>query len=93
VACWGGKTSTPADQETRAARKQAHSAFDPLWKKKRYKRGDLYRMLRVFMGTGKDDTHIGMFDIEQCAKVLEFVEQLTRGKSRGTDSPPRQSDQ
>ena len=73
VLCWGGKTSTPANQETRTARHQAHEAFDPLWKKGAANRRELYHQLASFMGLEVKATHIGMFDVEQCRRVLDFV--------------------
>ena len=76
VAKWNGSTSTPADEETRKARIKAHDAFDPLWKFGRYRRTQLYKKLADFMGLGDKETHIGMFDKEQCARVIEFVEQV-----------------
>jgi len=76
VRWWGGKTSTPADQETCDARIAAHAAFDPLWKSKVMKRGTAYKRLSIFLDLHQNDTHIGMFDEQQCKRVLEFVEQI-----------------
>lgn len=76
VLCWGGKTSTPANQETRTARHHAHEAFDPLWKERGENRSELYHKLASFMGLEPRATHIGMFDVEQCQRVLRFVEEF-----------------
>lgn len=72
-----GSTSTPADAETRAARMAAHAAFDKLWLEGDFSRGEAYRQLAMCMRIGKHDCHIGRFNKDQCAKVLEFVEQMT----------------
>lgn len=73
VACWGGSTSTPADDATRTARHKAHLVFDPLWKKGGIERKELYRLLSEFMGIEREHAHIGMFNIEQCSQVHQFV--------------------
>jgi len=82
VMCWAGKTSTPANQATRDARKVAHAHFDVLWKSGQYKRGTLYKQLAEHFGITQEKCHIGMFNIDQCRKVLEFV-QLLFNKSNG----------
>lgn len=76
VACWDGSTSTPADQETRDARIEAHDAFDALWRDRHISRSEAYRRLAAFMNVGKHETHIGMFDKEQCEIVVEFSRSL-----------------
>jgi hypothetical protein len=72
VACWSGSTSTPADDETRALRNQCHKLFDPLWKKRTrfMSRNHAYTWLRHFMDMKSTDAHIGMFNAEQCRKLL-----------------------
>jgi len=77
VACWGGSTSTPADYETRQARRAAHSAFDPLWRGNGMSKGIAYKQLSKFMGLQQKETHIGYFDIEQCNLVLAFCRERT----------------
>jgi hypothetical protein len=51
VMCWGGETSTPADQRTRDARNEAHLAFDSLWKGKAtiMSRAEAYKWLAETM--------------------------------------------
>lgn len=74
VMCWAGRTSTPADLPTRKARIEAHAVFDKLWTHNRGRR-DLYANLAKSMGLSKSKCHIGMFDVEQCQKVIEFCEE------------------
>lgn len=75
VACWDGKTSTPADAETRSLRHACHEAFDPLWKTKtRWRsRRAAYAWLQRFMGLSEGEAHIGMFDAGQCRQLLAEV--------------------
>ncbi len=76
VVCWDGSTSTPANLETRQARKQAHDIFDLLWKKGRFARKKLYKKLADYLGTDIDHTHIGQFDKETALKVVAFAKGL-----------------
>lgn len=73
VMCWNGKTSLPADQETRDARIEAHDSFDALWKGQKHKRGYYYGKLADYLGLSPQETHIGMFDIETCKRVVGFA--------------------
>jgi len=75
VVCWDGRTSTPADFETRQARYAAHVAFDPLWKGGLMTKGIAYKQLGEYMGLPQKETHIGHFDIEQCNRVIAFCEE------------------
>jgi len=75
VVCWSGSTSTAADLPTREARQRAHAQFDFLWQSGRYKRNVVYQLLSEYMQLSRKQTHIGMFDIEQCQRVLEFCQQ------------------
>lgn len=70
---------TLANSEERAARSEAHRAFDPIWKYRergnrtqQSRREGAYAKLAEYMGLPKRETHIGMFNVEQCAKVVEF---------------------
>ncbi|MCT8526075.1 zinc-finger-containing protein [Glaesserella parasuis] len=62
-----------ANAELRKAKKEAHSAFDPLWKKGYMKRGRAYLFLSKSLGIPQKDTHIGMFDVETCNRVKEIA--------------------
>jgi hypothetical protein len=72
VVCWDGRTSTPADLPTRNLRHACHEAFDPLWRNRTrwQSRGAAYVWLRGFMGLTRETAHIGMFDSDQCRKLL-----------------------
>jgi hypothetical protein len=75
VVQWAGSTSTPADAATRAARIKAHDAFDSLWHPERPgSRSKAYAAMAVALELPPPKCHIGMFDIEQCERVIEFAE-------------------
>lgn len=69
-----------ANAELRAARKKAHSYFDPLWRYKMKReslttsqaRRNAYVWLATQMGVEFNDCHIGEFNIEQCAHVVRI---------------------
>lgn len=73
-----------ANAELRAAKVRAHAAFDPLWKavaardgiNPNHARARGYRWLSTVMGTDPKRTHIGMFDVAQCARVVEICTTL-----------------
>ncbi len=71
-------TDTPlgtlANEELREWRKEAHFWFDRIWKKptRITTRYNAYGYLARKMGLSREETHIGMFEIEQCKKVIEF---------------------
>jgi hypothetical protein len=67
-----------ADRDLRAAKMKAHSALDPHWRRKvdlcgwrkSGARKWAYRKLAKEMGISEDECHVGMFDVEQCARVI-----------------------
>lgn len=68
---------TLANNELREYRKQAHYWFDRLWQQptkitSRYK---AYGWLAYQMHLKREDTHIALFEIEQCKKVIKLVKQ------------------
>lgn len=70
-----------ANAELREWKKKAHAAFDPIWQammrdgqtKKHNARNAAYDWLSVELGIGREFTHIGMFDVEECKKTIEAV--------------------
>lgn len=87
VGCHPG-TTTPlgrlANNELRYWKKQAHKYFDQIWMTKKinkiYKvflpetsnRKKSYIWLSNQLNLGLDQTHIGMFDVDLCKKVVEI---------------------
>ena len=62
---------TLANVELRECRKQAHAAFDKLWKSGSMTRKAAYTKLMIAMNLGKKEAHIAKMNIDQCKKVLE----------------------
>ena len=66
-----------ANGELRRWKIAAHAAFDPLWKNGPFKhrRNGAYAWLAEKMGLPKEETHIGMFDVEQCKQVIQICKE------------------
>lgn len=69
-----------ANKELREWRKRAHSYFDPIWKNavkvgwdKYEARSSSYKWLSYKMSIPIYQTHIGMFDVEQCKRMIEII--------------------
>ncbi len=69
-----------ANCELRAWKKAAHKSFDKIWKKKYLKRSLAYKWLSIRLGIPKEYTHIGMFSVETCKKVIELSKKFTKEK-------------
>lgn len=74
-----------ADCELRDAKKLAHFYFDSLWKRKmsqglnkNHARGKAYRWLAGELNIDPELCHIGMFDVEQCNRVIELCKTYYR---------------
>lgn len=66
---------TLADEKTKTARKAAHAAFDPIWKKEKNKgkaRGEAYKWLADQLGIERWRCHISWFDTALCNKVVKL---------------------
>lgn len=62
-----------ANAELRKMKRMAHAAFDPLWRgKSSFTRSAAYEWLAEEMGLPVEQTHIGMFDVEQCKRCVEI---------------------
>lgn len=71
-----------ANAQLRSAKMAAHSAFDPIWKSREMRRSEAYAWLSSELGIEKKDTHIGMFDVDMCLRVIEACKnRKTRGAS------------
>lgn len=67
-----------ANKELREMKKEAHKHFDAIWTGFKKSRSAMYKRLSELMGTHPEQTHIGMFDVDQCKKVIE----LSKNKSQ-----------
>lgn len=72
-----GRSKTPlgtmANRELREMRKHAHSVFDPLWRGRKMSRTKAYKWMQSVMGLSPDKAHIGMFNEDQCWKLIKHV--------------------
>lgn len=66
---------TLANEELIKWRKKAHNEFDKLWKGKTREmtRYNAYGWLSKQMNLTRDETHIALFEIEQCKEVLKLL--------------------
>lgn len=73
-------SSTPlgtlANAELRACRRKAHGMFDRIWRLRWMSRSKAYAWLAEQMGLTLEETHIGMFSVEQCRKVIDLCIQF-----------------
>ena len=72
--------------ELRFWKKRAHAAFDPLWKygRFRHRRNAAYQWLSEKMGLPRQKTHIGMFDVAECRRVIQIInEEILKGAHHG----------
>lgn len=61
-----------ANRELRQAKKDAHYFFDMIWKGKTMNRTMAYKWLSNQLNLPSEYTHIGMFDLDYCSKVIEL---------------------
>ena len=59
-----------ANAELRKAKKEAHAAFDPIWKEGCMNRRLAYAWLAEQLDLPFERTHIGEFDTTTCARVV-----------------------
>ena len=76
-----------ANAELREAKKEAHRYFDLLWKKKiefgyskSEGRSKAYKWISDEMKIKPADTHIGMFDVDRCNRVVELCKAVLHVK-------------
>lgn len=70
-----------ANAELREWKKKAHYVFDPIWQSKKMWRKQAYQWLSEKMGIPTDYTHIGMFDVEECKKVISICNDYEKAKT------------
>lgn len=71
---WDGSTSTPATQEVFNLRKKCHAKFDELWKSGFISKKEAYKKLCNIMNLPREKCHIGMFQKEECEKLLKILD-------------------
>lgn len=81
-----------ADAELRRAKIAAHGAFDPIWKNKAHgvSRSQAYKALAAALEIEPKHCHIGMFDVEQCQRVVEVCGYIMTDIAGGALEPTEQ---
>lgn len=73
----GNPLGTLANADLRRARTAAHKVFDPLWRDNpNLSRTKAYEWLSKAMGTLPEQTHIALFDVNQCQQVVALCARL-----------------
>lgn len=71
-----------ANKDLREAKKNAHLYFDKIWKLSILGRSESYKWLSSMLEIPIEYTHIGMFSIETCRKVVEYSKQFLNDQRR-----------
>lgn len=64
-----------ANAELRRAKNEAHVAFDGHWKGRSWSRAQAYKWLAAALNIDPSRCHIGMFDVDECRRVVELCAQ------------------
>ena len=64
-----------ANEELRNWKQRAHGVFDPLWRSGVLSRAGAYAWLAKQLGIPQEETHIGMFDVDQCKRVVKVCKE------------------
>jgi len=70
-----------SDQQTRQARREAHNAFDEIWKREYMSRSDAYSWLAEGLGLGSGECHIKRLTRHQCEIVVRISEAFLEERS------------
>lgn len=73
-----------ANAELREAKKKAHTAFDPVWRTGGMSRSYMYQLLSDYLEIPSNQCHIGMFDVDLCNEVVEFIQAYHSGAVQTT---------
>ncbi|MNW28155.1 hypothetical protein D3C74_49700 [compost metagenome] len=68
---------TLADAELRSLRRECHQLFDPVWKIGNVKRSRAYKWLALKMKLPKEKAHIGMFNKDQCRRLIDILDEIS----------------
>ena len=71
---------TLATRPMREARKRAKAAFQAFWRDRGMSRSEAYRWASQTLSIPPAQMHVGMFDVEQCHRLIEAVRQ-TRSRN------------
>ncbi len=71
-----------ANAELRLLKREAHNAFDTLWKVGRFKgrRNEAYKWLAQQLCIPVSSAHIGQFGNRECRRVIQLCREASHGK-------------
>lgn len=69
-----------ANAQLRAAKRAAHDIFDRIWREDWMSRDEAYAWLASKLGLDAQLTHIGMFRVATCERVVELCREYLRGR-------------
>jgi hypothetical protein len=75
-----------ANAELRQIRMKTHALFDPVWKSGRMTRSEAYARLAKKLNIPKKKCHIGMFDVEDCQRVIDLFRKKRHGHKENGES-------
>lgn len=61
-----------ANETLRLKRMETHQVFDAFWRAAGMSRSQAYKWLAGQMSLAEEQTHIGSFEMDECAKVIEL---------------------
>lgn len=73
---WSWDGAPLVDERTHEARKAAHAAFDPLWRKHGLSRSQAYKMLSARLGIPRRDCHMKLMDADTAVRVPKIVQTI-----------------
>lgn len=71
-----------ANQELREAKKEAHKYFNMIYEMQIMTRSEAYEWLCAQLQIPREETHIGMFDVELCRQTIFSSKQLLNDMRR-----------
>lgn len=74
---------TLANKPLRELRYRTHAHFDQIWQAGIMSRKDAYAWLAAELGLKVRDTHIGMFDVAMCQKVIDAIKCARNRANKG----------
>jgi hypothetical protein len=66
------------DSETHFARRNAHEAFDPIWKQGKLSRSEAYKRLARVLQMTRKECHIKKMDADTARRVPSVARQIAR---------------
>lgn len=70
-----------ANKNLREQKIIAHFHFDKIWMSGKHTRKNAYRLLSEHLGVPAKYTHIGMFSIRTCRRVIDFSRKIMSSKN------------